>query len=189
MFKNVKYLLTTHDINEMPQDDLPEVVIVGRSNVGKSTFINLLTNNSKLAKTSSQPGKTRALSLFLVDNKFRIVDIPGYGHARVSQAQKKLFSQMIDSYLSERPNIAKAIILLDTRRGMMKPDQEMIDYFMSAKIPFIVVGTKLDKVNQSEYIKFNRSIFNSLNSTPISYSAVTKKNLDQIKNIFLEYYE
>ncbi len=189
MFKNVKYLLTTHDINEMPQDNLPEIVIVGRSNVGKSTFINLLTNNSKLAKISSQPGKTRALSLFLVDDKFRLVDIPGYGHARVSKAQKLLFSQMIDTYLNKRSNISKAIILLDTRRGMMKIDQEMIDYFIASKIPFIVVGTKLDKVNQSEYVKFNRSILNALSITPIAYSSVTKRNLDQIKNIFLEYYE
>lgn len=186
MLKNVKYMLTTHDINLMPQDDVDEYVIVGKSNVGKSTFINALTNHRNLAHTSSKPGKTRAISFFDVDGKFRLVDIPGYGYAKVSRQQKLIFGEMIETYFSQRDNILKAILLIDCRRGITNDDKEMITYFDHNKIPFTVVGTKLDKVNQSERTKFLRNIKAELNTIPIMYSALTKKNLDQVFSVFTE---
>ncbi len=187
MLKNVKYLLTTHDINLMPQDDVNEYVIVGKSNVGKSTFINTITNHRNLAHTSSKPGKTRAISFFDVGGgKFRIVDIPGYGYAKVSFQQKMMFAEMIDTYLSQRPNIVKAILLLDCRRGLTEDDKEMITYFNHNEIPFTVIGTKLDKVNQSEKTKFLRNIQEELMTKPVMYSALKKSNIDQVIQVFAE---
>ncbi len=189
MLKNVKYLLTTHDINLMPQDDKDEYVIVGKSNVGKSTFINTITNHKGLAHTSSKPGKTRAISFFDVDDKFRLVDIPGYGYAKVSHKQKEIFAEMIDTYLSQRSNILKVILLIDSRRGITQDDKEMITYFDHSNIPFVVIGTKLDKVNQSEKTKFLRNIKEELDTTPIMYSALTKKGVDNILSVFAEHLE
>lgn len=184
MLKNVKYILTTHSLEVMPQDEVDEYVIVGRSNVGKSTFINVLTNNKNMAKISSKPGKTRAISFFDVDNKYRLVDIPGYGYAKVSKQQKLIFGEMIDDYFSNRKNIFKVILLLDIRRGMTIDDEEMISYFIHKEISFVVIGTKLDKVNQSERIRFEREISKKLGVTPIMYSSVKKTNIDKIENIF-----
>lgn len=185
MLKNVKYLLTTHDMKLMPQDEVPEIVIVGKSNVGKSTFINSVTNHKELAHTSSKPGKTRAISFFNIENgKFRMVDIPGYGYAKVSLKQKETFSEMIDTYLSQRNNIVKAVLLLDCRRGLTQYDKDMIAYFHHNEIPFTVIGTKLDKVNQSEQIKFIRNINEELNTQPVMYSALTKKNIEKVFSVF-----
>ena len=168
----------------MPQDDLDEYVIVGRSNVGKSTFINALTNNKNLAKISSKPGKTKAISFFDVDNKYRLVDIPGYGYAKVSKQQKIIFAEMIEDFFVGRKNIFKIILLLDIRRGMTKDDEEMVSYFINSEIPFIVIGTKLDKVTQSVRIKFEREVASKLGTSPILYSSIKKTNLDKIENIF-----
>ncbi len=184
MLKNVRYLLTTHDMKLMPQDDLDEYVIVGKSNVGKSTFINAITNQKRLAYTSSKPGKTRAISFFDVNGEFRLVDIPGYGYAKVSSQQKIIFAEMIDTYLSQRTNIVKAILLLDCRRGLSQDDKEMIGYFHHNQIPFTVIGTKLDKVNQSEKTKFIRNIESELKTKPVMYSALNKKNIEQVISVF-----
>ena len=185
MLKNVKYLLTTHLIEMMPQDDVPEFVVVGKSNVGKSTFINAITNHKKLAYTSSKPGKTRAISFFDVNkSQFRIVDIPGYGYAKVSNAQKDMFAKMIDAYLSLRSNIVKIILLIDCRRGITDDDRDMIGYFIFNKITFTVIGTKLDKVNQSEQTKFIRNIQKELDTKPVMYSALTKRGLDKVYSVF-----
>lgn len=183
---NVKYLLTTHDMNLMPQDEKNEYVIVGKSNVGKSTFINTITNHKGLAHTSSKPGKTRAISFFDVDDKFRLVDIPGYGYAKVSKNQKIIFAEMIDTYLSQRQNIVKAILLIDCRRGITQDDREMIGYFHHNEIPFTVIGTKQDKVNQSEKTKFIRNIEAELMTKPVMYSALKKNNLENVISVFTE---
>lgn len=184
MLKNVKYMLTTHDMNLMPQDELPEYVIVGKSNVGKSTFINSITNIKQLAHVSGRPGKTRAISFFDIGGNFRLVDIPGYGYAKVSFEQKVMFSKMIDTYLSERKNIAKIILLIDCRRGITNDDREMLGYIIHNQIPFTVIGTKLDKVNQSEKTKFLRSIKEELNTIPLMYSSLQKKNIEDILKVF-----
>ena len=185
MLKNVQYISTTHSLEKMPQDDKNEFVIVGRSNVGKSTFINVITNNRNMAKISSKPGKTKAISFFDVDDKYRLVDIPGYGYAKVSKQQKIIFGEMINDYFANRKNIFKVIFLLDIRRGMTKDDEEMVEYFIHNEINFVVIGTKLDKVNQSEKIKFQREIMNKLGTNPIMYSSVKKTNIKEIENIFI----
>ncbi len=185
MFNNTRYILTTNKLEKMPQDDVPEFVIVGKSNVGKSTFINYLTNNSSLAKISSKPGKTRAISFFDVEkSKFRIVDIPGYGYAKVSKQQLVEFANMIDEYLSKRKNIVKAILLLDIRRSVSENDLDMVDYFIRNEIPFVVVGTKRDKCNQKEIHKFNLEISKIFQVDVVNYSSKNKSDFIKLKEIF-----
>lgn len=187
--KNVKYLFTTSELDKLPKDDLKEIVIVGRSNVGKSTFINTIGNNRKLAKKSNKPGKTRALSFFSVDQKFRLVDIPGYGYANVSKQQLKLFANLLEKYFSERKNLKLAILLLDIRRKITKDDLLMIDYFKTNHLEFKIIGTKLDKVTQKEKIAFLKNIQEVLNTDQvILYSAEKKSNLKEIKKLFLDYF-
>ncbi len=189
IFKNSKYILTTSEMDKMPSDEKKEVVIIGKSNVGKSTFINFLTNNSKLAKISSSPGKTRAISFFDIDNKFRLVDIPGYGYARVSKAQLILFGKMVEHFFSQRKNIDKVIFLLDMRREISLNDIEMFNYLIINKIKFIIIGTKADKCNQSDIYKFNKNVQEKFKITPINYSSLKKNNIEKIKPIFLDYYK
>ncbi|NQX83177.1 MAG: YihA family ribosome biogenesis GTP-binding protein [Mycoplasmataceae bacterium] len=184
MLINVKYILTTHDMNLMPHDDIPEYVIVGKSNVGKSTFINSITNIKKLAYVSGKPGKTRAISLFDVGGNFRLVDIPGYGYAKVSFKQKEMFADMIDTYLSKRKNIKKIILLIDCRRGITKDDREMMKYIVYHQLSFSVIGTKLDKINQSKKIEFLRNVKKELNTVPLMYSSLKKNNIKDIIKIF-----
>jgi GTP-binding protein len=129
MIKNVKYLLTTHKLEDLPQDDLPEIVIVGRSNVGKSSLINAITGQ-KIAYVGKTPGKTRAISLFEIDGRYRLTDVPGYGFAKVSDAQKEMFADMIDTYLTKRENLKHAIVLVDSRRGITELDEEIINFFI-----------------------------------------------------------
>lgn len=187
--KNVKYLLTTSQFDKLPKDDLNEIVIVGRSNVGKSTFINIISNNKKLAKKSNKPGKTRALSFFSVDNKFRLVDIPGYGYANVSKQQLKLFANLLEKYFKERKNLKLAILLLDIRRKISKDDLIMINYFKVNNLDFKIIGTKLDKVTQKEKNAFLKNIKETLNTDQIIlYSAAKKVNLEKIKKLFLDYF-
>ncbi|BDV03662.1 MAG: putative GTP-binding protein EngB [Candidatus Hepatoplasma scabrum] len=186
--KNIKYLFTTSDLSKLPNDNLKEIVIVGRSNVGKSTFINTIGNNQKLAKKSNKPGKTRALSLFSVNDKFRLVDIPGYGYANVSKDQIKRFAILLDKYFSERKNLKLAILLLDIRRKISQDDLLMIDYFKKNNLQFKIIGTKLDKVTQKEKAAFKKNIKQILDlDEVILYSSINKFNLLAVKKIFLEY--
>lgn len=183
---NLKYILTTHLVEKMPNDDISEIVISGKSNVGKSTLINKLGNNKNLAKISSKPGKTRAISLFQSNNDFRLVDIPGYGYAKVSKKQIKLFEKMISDYFAKRKNIKKVILLLDIRRGITEDDKTMINFVRYYKIPLIIIGTKLDKAKQSEIAKFKKSILlNYKDAKIIKYSAISNKGLKEIEDLFL----
>ncbi len=187
-FKKAKYLITTHDIYILPQDDIAEVVFVGKSNVGKSSIINALTNQKKLAFVSSSPGKTKAMSLFEIEDtkKFRLVDVPGYGFAKVAKWNKGIFVQMLSEYFGIRKNCVLAVILLDMRREVSEEDYEMIDLFNHFKIPFMIVGTKLDKCNQSEKQKFQNHMKSEFHMTPLMTSAETKENINTLQKSILD---
>ena len=129
---------------------LPEIVIAGRSNVGKSSFINALSNNSKLAKTSSTPGRTRLINFFNVDDKFVLSDLPGYGFAAAGKSEKDKWDSMIDGYLSFSKNIKAVLLLVDIRRDVSPLDTIMMNYAYAKNIPVIVVATKSDKIKRSE---------------------------------------
>lgn len=134
----------------MPQDLMPEFVFIGRSNVGKSSLINMITNRNKLAKVSSTPGKTQLLNAFLLNNRFRIIDLPGIGYAKVSQKMRKSWGQMIEYYLCNRKNIACLFILIDSRLEPQAIDIEFIEWCAAQQLPLALIFTKTDKIKLNQ---------------------------------------
>ena len=142
--------------SQYPKDDKKEIAIVGRSNVGKSSLINRLFNQ-KLAKVSSSPGKTRTINFYEINERFRIVDLPGYGYAKVSKSISKNWGDMIEDYLKERPNLIKVIQLVDIRHAPTQQDIQMYGWMRYYRMDGLVVATKIDKVSKNELLK-NMSI-------------------------------
>lgn len=142
------YLISSPDYTKCPNPDRPEYAFIGRSNVGKSSLINMLCNNDKLAKTSGSPGKTQLINHFNIDDSWYIVDLPGYGFAKVSQTQRKQWERMIEDYLRKRENLVSVFVLIDSRHSPQKIDLEFINKLRKWNIPFSLVFTKADKENQ-----------------------------------------
>ncbi|UUD36038.1 ribosome biogenesis GTP-binding protein YihA/YsxC [Mycoplasmopsis citelli] len=148
-----KFIKSSSNISNWYQHPNKEIAFWGRSNVGKSSLINALTNNSKLAKVSKTPGRTQLLNFFENDYGAVFVDLPGYGYARLSHAQKEKMTLMIEEYLLKRQNLDNLFLLLDARHGITKIDSQVINFLTINKIPFTIVYTKLDKLKQSEKSK------------------------------------
>jgi GTP-binding protein len=142
------YVISSPEYTQCPAPDRPEYAFIGRSNVGKSSLINMLVNNEKLAKTSGTPGKTQLINHFSINNEWYIVDLPGYGFAKVSQAQRKKWEKMIEDYLRKRENLVTVFILIDSRHSPQKIDLEFVDTLRRWQIPFCLVFTKADKETQ-----------------------------------------
>ena len=142
------YIVSSPDYTACPAPDRPEYAFIGRSNVGKSSLINMLCNNDKVAKTSNTPGKTQLINHFNIDNTWYIVDLPGYGFAKVSQTQRKKWEKMIEDYLRKRANLVNVFILIDSRHSPQKIDLEFVNKLGKWGIPFCLVFTKADKENQ-----------------------------------------
>ncbi len=142
------YVISSPDYTQCPKPDRPEYAFIGRSNVGKSSLINMLVNNDKLAKTSGNPGKTQLINHFNIDNRWYIVDLPGYGFAKVSQAQRRKWEKMIEDYLRKRENLMNVFILIDSRHSPQKLDLEFVNKLGEWGIPFCLIFTKADKENQ-----------------------------------------
>jgi GTP-binding protein len=142
------YVISSPDYTQCPAPDRPEYAFIGRSNVGKSSLINMLVNNDKLAKTSGTPGKTQLINHFSINKEWYIVDLPGYGFAKVSQAQRKKWEKMIEDYLRKRENLVTVFILIDSRHTPQKLDLEFVDILREWKVPFCLVFTKADKETQ-----------------------------------------
>ena len=149
-FKNVTFIKSTPNISEAPKEGYPEVLIVGKSNVGKSTLINSICTKKRLAFTSSKPGHTKLLNYYLIDNKFYLVDAPGYGYATGGVDLDALFGEMMENYFSNAKHLKLVLILLDSRRKLGVNDLEIIDYVKANNIPYCLIVTKTDKVNQKE---------------------------------------
>ncbi len=149
-FANASFIKSCPSRKEKPQDLKPEVLIVGKSNVGKSSLINVLCQKKKIAFTSSKPGHTRLLNYYNIDNKFYLVDAPGYGYAKGGLDLDRLFASMMESYFDNNTELKLVLILLDARRELSADDQEIISFVKESSVPFYLVITKLDKVNQKE---------------------------------------
>ncbi len=183
------FVVSSSGKENWPESDLPEVVVVGRSNVGKSSFINALTGKKKLAYVGSTPGKTQLLNFFDIDGQWMLVDVPGYGYAKLSQAQLKKLGKMMDDYFGERENIACVISLVDARHAPSEDDLDMIDYFRQTGRKIIVGATKIDKVPKTRRLAALKTISRDLqlplkNIYPIS--SVEKSGLDEIYNAVLK---
>ncbi len=144
--KTAEYLMSNDDYRKCPKPDKPEFAFIGRSNVGKSSLINMLTSNSKLAKTSSSPGKTQKINHFVINNSWYLVDLPGYGYAKVSKSQRAVFKNMIDGYILNRQNLVNLFVLVDSRLEPQAIDVEFINWLGVSRVPFTIIFTKSDKL-------------------------------------------
>jgi len=149
-FINVKFIKSASKKDEFIVDELPQVAIVGRSNVGKSSLINLLTNNSKMAKTSSMPGRTRLVNYFNVNNEMYLVDLPGYGFAKASKNLTSAWDNVMNDYFTDNEKLKLVLVLIDSRILPTELDMQMMDYLAEHEIPALIVMTKTDKLNRSE---------------------------------------
>ena len=157
-FTEATFIKSASKKSEAPGKNLPEVLLCGRSNVGKSSFINALCSKKKLAFTSSKPGHTRLLNYYEIDSKFYLVDAPGYGYAKGGIDLDKLFMQTMEDYLVDNPNLKLVVFLLDSRRELSEDDVNLINYVNEKGIHCFAVITKVDKVNQSEKAKLEKHL-------------------------------
>lgn len=184
---SANYLVGATNTSNFPNLNLPEILLCGRSNVGKSTFINTLFN-AKIAKTSSTPGKTQVLNWFVINEEFCLVDAPGYGYAKVSKKQREEFGAMIEDYLTNRKELKMVLMLLDYRHPPTEDDIIMYEYlkYHNLKVKFIL--TKEDKLKRNDLIKNLNIIMKALNHYQkedyISFSSVSKINKEQVFKLF-----
>ena len=157
-FSNVTFVKSAPTRKEKPQVIKSEVLIVGKSNVGKSSLINALCNKKKMAFTSSKPGHTRLLNYYEIDNQFYLVDAPGYGYAKGGLDLDRLFAQMMESYFDNNKELKLVLILLDARRELSDDDQEIINFVKESNVSYFIVVTKYDKVNQKEKAALNKHL-------------------------------
>jgi GTP-binding protein len=150
IIKSAKFIISNTDITLCPPPDKPEYAFIGRSNVGKSSLINMLTMQSKLASTSSKPGKTQLINHFLINNEWYLVDLPGYGWAKVSQEKRKLFEQMIKDYILQRENLRCLFVLIDSRIPPQAHDLEFVNWLGEKGVPFSIIFTKIDKQSRNK---------------------------------------
>jgi GTP-binding protein len=145
-----EFIISNSDVSKCPLERIPEYAFIGRSNVGKSSLINMITNHKNLAKTSGKPGKTQLINHFKINSNWFLVDLPGYGYARVSKKTKEVFQQFITDYFEEREQLACAFVLIDIRLEAQKIDLEFIEYLGETEIPFCIVFTKADKISKTK---------------------------------------
>ncbi len=145
-----EFIVSNSEVDKCPKERLPEYAFIGRSNVGKSSLINMLTNHKNLAKTSSKPGKTQLINHFKINNNWFLVDLPGYGYARVSKKTKAVFQQFITDYFERREQLICAFVLIDIRLEAQKIDLEFMEYLGESEIPFAIIFTKADKIGKTK---------------------------------------
>lgn len=185
IIKSSSYAVSAVKESQYPKDNLLEIALAGRSNVGKSSLINTLLKRKNVARTSSQPGKTQTLNFYLVNDEFYLVDVPGYGYAKVSQKRRQEFGEMIQDYLETRPNLKGLIILIDSRHEPTKDDIAMYEYAQYLNIPILVVCTKMDKIKKSQTNKVMSGLKKHLDLsydhvTVLTFSSVTKLHVAEL---------
>ncbi|ATZ20882.1 ribosome biogenesis GTP-binding protein YihA/YsxC [Mesoplasma coleopterae] len=184
MFKQSEFIKSAANKSGWIEDTTPEVCFVGRSNVGKSSFINTLANKKKLAKVANTPGKTRLLNFFDINNgSFRLVDAPGYGYAKISNSMKVEFGIMMEDYLTSRENLKLVCMLVDLRHKPTNDDIQMYDFLKANNITVLMIGTKLDKLKRNEIAKNEKLIKETLefdqNDVFIKVSNLDKINIKE----------
>ena len=183
---SAKFIISNTDVRKCPDDLLPEYAFIGRSNVGKSSLINMLTNQKKLAKTSGKPGKTQLINHFLINENWFLVDLPGYGYAKVSKDQRRTFQKFIKEYFNKRMQLACSFVLIDSRHEPQKIDLEFMEFLGENGIPFCVVFTKADKLTRTTLEKniahYKRVMLESWEEMPTYFitSATTDMGKDEI---------
>jgi len=180
MFKAIQFYQSVFNLDSIPESDLPQLILCGRSNVGKSSFINSISNRNGIAKTSSTPGKTRSINFYLVDNLFFLVDLPGFGYAQTSLKEREKWGKLVSKYILQSKSIHHAFHIIDSRHKPTELDIQLIVWLENARVGYSLILNKADKLNQSETHKaivnintiFPGSI---LNTNLFLYSSVTGK--------------
>ena len=189
-FNEVSFEFAAGTVNQLPKSDMPEVVFSGHSNVGKSSLINKLVQRKALARVSAQPGKTATINFYRLQ-EFRMVDLPGYGYAKVSKAEKARWASLVEGYLSAQRNIKLIVQIIDIRHKPTKDDYDMISFLYNANAPFVIVLTKKDKLKKTAYEKRIDEVVDELQDYEgvelIPFSAVTGEGLDDIKEVIEDY--
>lgn len=181
-FKHAAYIGSFVELSQLPEGELPEIALVGRSNVGKSSLINKLANRRNLAKSSSTPGKTRTINYYLINEKWYMVDLPGYGFAKVSKTEREKWSRMIETFLQKRTQLQGVIQLLDIRHAPNQNDILMKNWLQNSGIPMMIVATKADKISRGGRQKCLSIISKTLgiNEFPLCFSAESGEGVDEL---------
>lgn len=191
LVKNPKFEISAVRENQYPKNGLPEVVLVGKSNVGKSSFVNTMINRKRLARTSSEPGKTRQLNFYNIDDLFYFVDLPGYGYSKMSKQEQVKVGQFIEEYLSKRKEIVLIIFLIDIRHDPTSNDLLMYDYVIRSGLPCIILANKADKIAKTKVDDVTKSLQKQLNPigdiTTLPFSSERKVYSDDVWNIIEQY--
>ena len=172
--KSAKFVVSNQTVSNCPDNLLPEYAFIGRSNVGKSSLINMLTNQKKLAKTSGRPGKTQLINHFIINEKWYLVDLPGYGYARVSKKTKKIFQAFIKAYFKERKQLVCAFVLIDIRHKPQEIDLKFMQWLTENEIAFSIIFTKSDKLKP-----------NNIQDKISSYKEIVEKIWEEMPNYFI----
>lgn len=176
-----EFLVSNTKVEKCPKPDRHEYAFIGRSNVGKSSLINMLTNHKKLAKIAVKPGKTQLINHFLINDTWYMVDLPGYGYARTSEATRQQFEKMIRDYILKRENLVCLFVLVDSRLEPQKIDLEFMEWLGENGVPFVMVFTKADKLNTAQRLKcideYHRIMLQTWESTPLAFMTSSEKRL------------
>ncbi|RXT14677.1 ribosome biogenesis GTP-binding protein YihA/YsxC [Ammoniphilus sp. CFH 90114] len=177
------FIISAVGPKQYPQDAQPEIALAGRSNVGKSSFINKMLNRKNLARTSSKPGKTQTLNFFKINGEFYFVDVPGYGFAKVSKSEKEKWGKMIEEYFIGREELKAVVQLVDLRHPPTRDDQDMYEFLKHYNIPVIIVATKADKISKGQWQKHQKVVKETLNvekgDSIILFSSETGQGKDE----------
>ena len=191
IIKNPRFEISAVKANQYPKNGLPEVVLVGKSNVGKSSFINTMINRKKLARTSSEPGKTRQLNFYNMDDKFYFVDLPGYGYSKMSKQEQVKVGEFIEYYLQRRKEICLIIFLVDIRHDPTQNDFLMYDYVIRSGLPCMILANKADKIAKTKVDDTAKNIQKQLNPigdiTTLPFSSERKVYSDEVWKIIESY--
>ena len=183
---NAKFIISAEKLSQCPNFTLPEFPLLGRSNVGKSSFINCLSNNKKLAKTSNTPGKTRLINFFNFSEQFMIADLPGYGYAKVSKEAQAKWQRYLEEYLLNRTQITSLIQLVDSRHDLQKNDMQMREWVEAYDLPIFTVITKMDYVPKNKVLNVIKNVEKQFGGIVLPFSAIDRKYCDNIFTHLLE---
>lgn len=176
-----EFVMSNPDVDKCPKPNRHEYAFIGRSNVGKSSLINMLTNNNSLAKTAARPGKTQLINHFLINDQWYMVDLPGYGYARTSKEAQVVFEKMIRDYILKRENLVCLFVLIDSRHEPQKIDLEFMEWLGENGVPFVMIFTKADKLTATERIhcmdNYHKVMLETWESTPLSFMTSAEKRL------------
>ena len=187
--KSAEFIMSNSNVTKAPKDRIPEYAFIGRSNVGKSSLINMLMGRKDLAKTSGRPGKTQLINHFKINDAWFLVDLPGYGYAKISKKKRTIFQYFIENYFKEREQLVCTFVLIDSRHDPQKIDLEFMKFLGNNQIPFCIVFTKADKLGSSklnkQIVSYKKKLLNTWETLPTSFITSSSSSLG--KDDFLNF--